>query len=166
MPKLTTRFELMLTLECHWGCADCCRGLEKYYPADSHMTIEQGKRFIQHFKDEDIYITRLKINGGDPVHNPNFEELIWMFAGEVPGLFKKVKIQTAYTNKVIRSKYNLPENIELRCEPLDAKHYKSHHVPWFVSPVETGVLKEDEDPPFGSWATKKPCELQSQERTY
>jgi len=157
---IKTRFEFMLTLECHWGCKDCCRGLEESHPADSHVTIDQASRFIQHMKNKDVFVKRLKVNGGDPVHNPDFESIIKLFAAEVPGLFGKVKVQTAYPSRYIAANYKLPSMVQLRSEPVDGKNYKSHHVPWFVSPSECGLLEND-IPPLGSTATQRACPLQS-----
>lgn len=158
--QLATRFEFMLTLACHWGCADCCRGLDKFQPRDSHVTVDQVQRFIQHLKDRGIFVRRLKVNGGDPVLNPDFEQIVHLFSAEVPKLFKTLKVQTAYPKRAMAAKFNLPKNLVLRCEPVDAKNFKSHHVPWFVSPAETGVIGPDDPPPFGSELTGKPCELQ------
>jgi hypothetical protein len=134
--------------------------LDVSHPKDSHVTIDQAKRFIKQLKDDNVKVSRLKVNGGDPVHNPDFEELIKLFVAETPHLFDYVKVQTAYPERAIRAKYDLPETVNLRCEPVDDKNYKAHHIPWMVSPAETGLLGPNDPPPFGSWATKKPCELQ------
>jgi hypothetical protein len=154
------RFEFMLTLECHWGCKDCCRGLESSYPVDSHVTVDQAKRFIDHLKEQDIYVKRLKVNGGDPVHNPWFEEIVTLFADYVPTLFAQVKVQTAYPAKFLKAKYNLPSSVRIRSEPVDAKAYKGHHVPWFASPSDAGVIGPDDPPPQGTALTGKACPLQ------
>jgi len=130
------------------------------YPKDSHISVEQAKRFIQHLKDNNIIVPRLKVDGGDPVFNPDFEEIIELFAQEYPELFQKIKVQSAYSKKVFYSKWKMPKSVYVRCEPQTRKNFKARHVPWFVSPTEIGVLKEGEIPPLGSWETKIPCKIQ------
>ena len=174
-PKITCRMEFMLTLECSWGCNDCCRGLEKWQPTGSNVTLDQCQRFCDHLREKEIYLTRLKVDGGDPVKNPDFEAAIWLFSREIGAyedgkLFRCVKVQSAYPMKAIKAKYNLPPNIKMHCDVVkkkpenwnrDSKNYKPKHVPWFVSPADSGILGPDDPPPLGSALTGKACELQS-----
>jgi hypothetical protein len=150
----------MLTLACNWGCKDCCRGLENHQPADSHVTPDQIKRFIAHLKAKQVVVRRLKINGGDPLLNPDFEELMHLFAAEKPHLFNSITFQTSYPARYVKSKFQLPDGIKMRSEPLEDTNYKSHHVPWFTSPTEAGLIKEGDPPPYGTKLTGKACPLQ------
>jgi hypothetical protein len=158
--------EFMLTLACNWGCRDCCRGLESAQPHDSHVTLEQALGYIDYLRDR-VYVPRLKVHGGDPVLNPWFERIILMFADEIGTqkdgkLFGKVKVQTAYPKRFVEKKYDIPwgGQLQLHCESVDDKNFKSHHIPWFCSPTDAGVLASDETPPFGTALTESSCELQ------
>ena len=164
---IRTRMEFMLTLECNWGCRDCCRGLESGGVPDSHVTPDQARRFVQHLRDREVYVPRLKVHGGDPVLNPWFQEIITYFGTEIGPessgkLFGKVKVQTAYPQRAVLAKFDIPwgKGLQLHCEPIDAKKFKKHHVPWFVSPSDVGILGPDDVPPYGTELTGKPCELQ------
>ena len=158
--KQKSRMEIMLTLECHWGCKDCNRGLENHYLKDSYLPLEQIERLVQYLKQNHPPIEILKINGGDPVFHPQFQEAIDIFAKEIDGFIKHITIQTAFSKDVIRKKYSFPKRVRVKCEPLDAKGFKEHHLPRFISPAEEGILAKDEPPPYGSWLTKNPCRLQ------
>jgi hypothetical protein len=159
--------EFMLTLACNWGCKDCCRGLEAVQPRDSDVTPDQARRFITHLEEQDIFVRRLKVHGGEPVLNPDFEEIINLFGEHTETRFGKVKVQTAYPKRAVLAKYNIRwfDRLQLHCEPVDGRNeskqnVKDHHVPWFVSPQDEGLLSPDEPPPEGTALTSRACELQ------
>lgn len=166
---IMTRMEFMLSLECKWGCRDCCRGLESTWIKRSHVTPVQTLRFFEELRDKGVYVKRLKVHGGEPALNPDFALIIKLMADQIGTfeqgkLFGKVKVQTAYPRRAIEAKNNIPWNgttLQLHSEPVDDRNYKEHHVPWFVSPVDVGVLTPDETPPYGTALTGKPCELQA-----
>ena len=168
-PLIQTRMEFMLTLECKWGCRDCCRGLESTWIKGSHVTPVQAVRFMDELRDKQVYVKRLKVHGGEPMLNPDFSLIIKLLAEEIGPwehgkLFGKIKVQTAYPRKAVETKHDIPWNgttLQLHCEPVDDRNFKDHHVPWFVSPVDAGYLKLDETPPYGTALTGKACELQS-----
>lgn len=153
------RFELLVTLECHWGCADCYRGVDQCFPANSHVTADQMRRLLRYFDEENYHLDCLKINGGEPFCNPELGEIVALAFEAKPKLVSKIRLYTTYTLKTIRKRHKLPQDMRIICCPQTNTGYKQHHIPHFVSPTESGILQAGM-PIRGSWASERQCRLQ------
>lgn len=157
---LINRLEILLTLVCPWRCQRCCRGCDVNFPVNSHVTLEQMGRLIQYFREQQISVNILSLNGGEPLCNPEFEEICWLVCAQKWTLWKRIKLFTAYPLDEVRKRVALPKQIRKYCMPQTEPHKKSSHTPMFLSPVELGVLAKNQTPFYGSWETKLLCARQ------
>lgn len=132
------KIELNITMKCNQACPLCNRMCNIYRDRDEHMTVEQIKKFVEqigHIRG----IHKVKVLGGEPYLNPNFQEIHDVLADAVEK--KILKVVKVGTNKSIKLPADFKRS-KFICLSGKLSRKKSH-VPYLWSPLDMG-FKTDE----------------------
>lgn len=141
------RVEANITMRCNAICLHCNKsvGLAKF--EDTDMTVDQMKRAVDKFIDQNINVSRFTFCGGEPILNKNLQGLI----DEVYRLrpFGRVLSNGLKVTQKLRDKIKLPNKFKWIINPLDDiedplsgkndKAKKWRHLPFWISPADVGL---------------------------
>ena len=104
MKKQINKLELHITLKCNLKCNNCNRLCNLYPEREEHMSPEQ----VEHFLSQVDYVGKMKVLGGEPLLNPQFDDIFDILVENVKK--KKlgyVKFETNGTIKIDKSKVGI-----------------------------------------------------------
>jgi hypothetical protein len=129
------RLEVVVTQRCDAICRWCNRLVGVAKIDDSDMTAEQAKRAVDAIKAQRRNFTLVTLAGGEPAENPELQGIAEEFAS-LPSV-RGIRVLTNDENKdrVAALKPKMPG----KCAWVHAPLAEKHHVPFLVSPVDTGM---------------------------
>jgi len=138
MKKIIDKLELHITLKCNLKCNNCNRLCNRYPEREEHMSPEK----VEHFFNQIDYVRRIKILGGEPFLNPQFNDIFDICIQNI--MKRKVSWLKIETNGTIEiNKIPITKSIKRRVTWNSTSQNRKRHTPALWAPYDLNVPARD-----------------------